>query len=156
MIKITGRGVRGLKRVLQIITRSDWAGGQKVLHALVYGLVKYHPDEFQVEVACGKENGMLIPELKKLGIRVHVIPDLVREISPIRDLKAFFQIKKLIKNNKYDLVHVHSSKAGFLGRMAAKFSGVPKIIYTVHGWWPIEQYKVISNAIVSVGNIQNR
>jgi len=130
-----------LKKVLQIITRSDWTGGQKVLYALVYGLMKYYPDKFEIEVACGKENGMLIPELEKLGVKVHVIPDLVREISPIKDLKAYFQIRKLIRRNQYDIVHVHSSKAGFLGRLAAKCSGVNKIIYTVHGWWPIEQYK---------------
>lgn len=130
-----------MKKVLQIITRSDWAGGQKVLYALVYGLMKYYPDKFEIEVACGKENGMLIPELEKLGVKVHVIPDLVREISPIKDLKAYFQIRKLIRRNQYDIVHVHSSKAGFLGRLAAKCSGVNKIIYTVHGWWPIEQYK---------------
>ncbi|WP_338152138.1 glycosyltransferase [Fervidobacterium thailandense] len=128
------------KRMLQMITRSDWAGGQKVLYSLVYGLLKYYPDEFEIEVACGKENGMLIPELEKLGIKVYVIPDLVREISPLRDLKAFIRIFKLIKRGKYDIVHLHSSKAGFLGRIAARLAGVPKIVYTIHGWWPIEQY----------------
>uniref|UniRef100_A0A7C4VWM4 Glycosyltransferase family 1 protein n=1 Tax=Fervidobacterium pennivorans TaxID=93466 RepID=A0A7C4VWM4_FERPE len=133
--------------MLQLITRSDWAGGQKVLYALVYGLLKYYPEEFEIEVACGKENGMLIPELEKLGVKVHIIPNLVREISPLKDLKAFFEIKKLIKNGNYDIVHVHSSKAGLLGRIAARLSGVPKVIYTVHGWWPIEQYKGIKRKI---------
>ena len=135
------------KRMLQLITRSDWAGGQKVLYTLVYGLLKYYPDEFEIEVACGKENGMLIPELEKLGVKVHIIPNLVREISPLKDLKAFFEIKKLIKNGKYDIVHVHSSKAGLLGRIAARLSKVPRIIYTVHGWWPIEQYNGIKRKI---------
>lgn len=128
------------RKILQLITRSDWAGGQKVLHALVYGIKKYHSEQFEVEVACGKENGMLIPELEKIGVRAHIIKDLVREISPIRDIKAFFQIKKLIKQGRYDAVHVHSSKAAFLGRIAARLCGVKNIVYTVHGWWPIEQY----------------
>ncbi|MDK2886840.1 MAG: hypothetical protein PWP54_1413 [Thermosipho sp. (in: thermotogales)] len=135
------------KKVLQIITRSDWAGGQKVLYSLVYGLLKHYPNEFEIEVACGKENGMLIPELEKLGDTVHTIPDLVREIAPVKDVKAFFQIFKLIKQGKYDIVHVHSSKAGFLGRIAARLSKVNKIIYTVHGWWPIEQYNGVKRKI---------
>ena len=129
-----------MKRVLQLITRSDWAGGQKVLYSIVYGLKKYYPDEFEVEVACGSENGMLISELEKIGVKVHVIENLVREISPLKDIKAFFEIRKLIKSGNYDVVHLHSSKAGFLGRIAAKTLKVPLVVYTVHGWGPIEQY----------------
>lgn len=129
------------QRILQLITRSDWAGGQKVLYTLVYGIKKYYSEQFDIEVACGKENGMLIPELEKIGVKVHIIKDLVREISPIKDMKAFFQIRRLIKQGKYDVVHLHSSKAGFLGRIAAKLCGVKNIVYTVHGWWPIEQYQ---------------
>jgi len=128
------------KRLLQVITRSDWAGGQKVLYALVYGLKQYYPEEFDIEVACGKYDGTLISELQKLGIKVHIVEDLVRKISPVKDIKAFFQLRKIIKQGKYDIVHLHSSKSGFLGRIAAKLSGVPTVVYTVHGWWPIEQY----------------
>jgi len=129
------------KRILQIITRSDWAGGQKVLYSLVYGLKQYYPEEFEVEVACGKYDGKLIPELEKIGIKVHIVENLVREISPLKDIKAYFEIKKLIKSGNYDVVHLHSSKAGLLGRIAAKKLKVPTVVYTVHGWWPIEQYK---------------
>ncbi|ABR30924.1 glycosyl transferase family 1 [Thermosipho melanesiensis] len=129
------------KRILQIITRSDWAGGQKVLYSLVYGIKKYYNKDFEVEVACGSENGMLLPELEKIGIKYYIVKDLVREISPIKDLKAYFQIKKIIEKGNYDVVHVHSSKAGCLGRLAAKKLGVKNVIYTIHGWWPIEQYE---------------
>ena len=127
-------------RCLQIITRSDWAGAQKVVYALVKGLSNNYKNEIEIEVACGRENGMLIKELKDIGIKVHVVPNLVREISPLRDLKAYFELKEIIKEGNFDVVHVHSSKAGVLGRIAAKKCGVKKIIYTVHGWWPIEQY----------------
>jgi len=127
-------------RCLHIITRSDWAGGQKVLYSLVRGLKEYYNDEIDVEVACGKENGMLIPELESIEIKVHIVPDLVRELSPVKDLRAYCQLKRIINQGHFDIVHVHSSKAGILGRVAAKRSGVKNIIYTVHGWWPIEQY----------------
>lgn len=136
-----------MKKVLQIITRSDWAGGQKVLYSIVYGLKTYYPDQFDVQVACGPENGMLIPELEKIGIKIHVVQNLVREINPIKDIKAYFELVKLIRQLKPDIVHLHSSKAGFLGRLAAWKCRVPKIIYTVHGWWPIEQYEGIKRKI---------
>ena len=87
------------KRVLQIITRSDWAGGQKVLYSLVYGMKQFHPNEFDVEVACGPHNGMLIPELEKLDVKVHVVKDLVREINP---LKAVDSLQ--CSNNKYHTI----------------------------------------------------
>ncbi|ABV33738.1 glycosyltransferase [Pseudothermotoga lettingae] len=134
-------------RVLQLVTRSDWAGAQKVLYTLVYGLLKYYPGKFEIEVACGQENGMLITELKKLGIEVHIIPDLVREISPIKDLKSYLQLKRLLREKKYDVVHSHSSKVRLLGGIAAMRSNVKSLIYTVHGWWHIEQYKGIKRRI---------
>lgn len=139
---------RGKIKILQLITRSDWTGAQKVLYSIVYGLKKYYPDQFEVEVACGPENGQLVEELKKINVKVHVIPDLVREISPVKDLRAYFQIKRLIKDGKYDVVHCHSSKAGFLGRIAAKRAGVKNVIYTVHGWWGIEQYRGLKRKLL--------
>jgi len=129
----------GKRRILQIITRSDWTGAQKVLYALVYGLKRYYPEEFEIEVACGKYDGRLIPELEKIGVKVYVLENLVREISPLKDIRAFLEIKKLIKNGRYDVVHLHSSKAGFLGRIAAKTLKVPTVVYTVHGWWYIDR-----------------
>lgn len=128
------------KRVLQVITLSDWAGGQKVLYALVYGLKQNYFEEFDIEVACGPKNGRLIPELEKIGVKIHIVKDLVRDISPLRDAKAFFQLKHIIAKGKFDIVHLHSSKAGFLGRIAAKMAKVPFVLYTVHGWWGIEQF----------------
>lgn len=136
------------KRVLHIITRSDWTGVQKILYNIVYGLKNNYSDQFEVEVAAGKENGMLFEELEKIGVKYYVLENLVREISPIKDLKAYFEIKKLIKKGNYDIVHIHSSKAGILGRIAAKKCGVKKVIYTYHGFWGIEQYNGLKKKLL--------
>ena len=136
------------KRILHIITRSDWAGGQKVLYTIVYGLKKNFSDQFEVEVAAGKENGMLFEELDKISVKYHVVENLAREINPVKDLKAYFEIKRLIKQGNYDIVHAHSSKAGFLARIAAKKCGVKKVIYTYHGFWGIEQYRGIKKSLL--------
>lgn len=127
-------------RCLQVLTRSDWAGAQKVVYNLIYGIKEKYSDIIEVEVACGKENGLLIGELKKLGVVVHIVPDLVREISLIKDLKAFFELLKIIKEGKYDVVHLHMSKVRVLGGLATKLAGIKRVYATVHGWWHIEQY----------------
>ncbi|WP_305373319.1 glycosyltransferase family 4 protein [Photobacterium leiognathi] len=59
---------------------------------------------------------------------------LIRKISPINDLKAFWILYKLFKLHNFDIVHTHSSKTGVLGRLAAKLAGVPLIVHTVHGF----------------------
>jgi len=128
------------RRCLEIVTRSDWAGAQKVVYTIARGIKENYADKMDIEVACGNGTGVLISELEKIGVRVHVVPDLVRELSPIKDLKTYFQIKKIIEEGQFDIVHLHNSKVRILGGMAAKKLKVKNIVYTVHGWWHIEQY----------------
>ncbi len=108
---------------------------------MVYGLRKYFPREFEVEVAAGVGDGRLERKIRDLGIRYHHVPHLVREVKPFYDILALFELVRLMKENKYDVVHLHSSKAAALGRIAAKLAGVKKVVYTIHGFWGIEQYK---------------
>lgn len=61
------------------------------------------------------------------------IPSLVREISPLKDLRAYRALRKLFRREHFDVVHTHSSKAGILGRLAARRAGVPLVVHTVHG-----------------------
>ncbi|MGV2989254.1 glycosyltransferase family 4 protein [Vibrio sp. E150_011] len=89
--------------------------------------------EFESYIIC-KEAGALTEEAKKLGVNSLYVPSLVREINPLKDVKAFFELFKLFRKHKFDIVHTHSSKTGILGRVAAKLAGVPLIIHTVHGF----------------------
>jgi glycosyltransferase involved in cell wall biosynthesis len=57
----------------------------------------------------------------------------VRELSPWKDLKAYFRLKRYFKENRFDVVHTHSSKAGIIGRYAARAAHVPVVVHTVHG-----------------------
>ncbi len=132
-----------MKKVLQLVTRSDWAGAQKVLYTIAYGL----KDKFDIEVAYGQGDGRLVKKLDELGVKHHFIKHLKREVSFFDDIKALHEIYSLIRKRKYDVVHLHSSKAGFLGRIAAKLAGVNKIIYTIHGFWGIEQYSELKKKI---------
>ena len=89
--------------------------------ALVYGPIE------------GPE-GTMLPEVRAHGgIEAIETPDLVREISPRRDLRCRKELRRLIRDWRPDVVHTHSSKAGILGRAAAWDVGVPAVIHTIHG-----------------------
>jgi len=128
-------------KVLQIITKADWAGAQRV----VYEICKLAKEntKIEMEVAVG-EKGILEEKLRnELGITVHTLKNLVHPIKPFVDLKGYKELKKLFKQNNYHVVHCHSTKAGILGRLSASKMKTDKIIYTVHGYWPIFQYEGI-------------
>lgn len=63
----------------------------------------------------------------------HVIVPMTRKITPLQDLKCLFQLIKIFKKEKPDIVHTHTPKAGLLGMLAAKFCGVKVRIHTVAG-----------------------
>lgn len=69
----------------------------------------------------------------KNGVKVKALPSMVRSIRPIKDFKALLSLVWLIFKEKPDIVHTHSSKAGLLGRVAAKICFIPNIIHTPHG-----------------------
>jgi len=72
--------------------------------------------------------------LKQDGYIVNTV-DIGRKIRPIANLKAIFALCKLIRREKFDIVHVHSPLAAMLGRIAAKMARAPVIIYTAHGFY---------------------
>lgn len=119
-------------KVLQVITLSELGGAQKVVYHIAAGL---EPQQFDITVACAP-SGELVKWLRNLphGVQVVEIFELKRNISLLYDLKAFLKLYSLMKKDTFDIVHCHSSKAGVLGRLAARLAGVRKIFFTVHGW----------------------
>lgn len=115
-------------RILYIITQGILGGAQTHIRHLARHLT----NDFDIHVAMGVK-GPLWDDLREDGIFVHHIPDLVREISFTQDAAAYQQTKILIKEIQPDLVSTHSSKAGIIGRLAARSCGVPSV-FTAHGW----------------------
>jgi len=121
-------------RVLHIITRLILGGAQENTIFTVWGLNK--SDCYEVELATGLPigpEGSLIKEAEKRGIKLKIIHYMRREINFFRDILAFIELYLLIRKGKYTIVHTHSSKAGILGRLAAKIAGVKIVIHSVHG-----------------------
>jgi len=115
-------------RILYVITRSV-AGGAPI-H--VIELMRSFGRTAQVAVAVGDE-GYMAEEARKSGFDVFIVPDLVRSLLPHRDMRAVHKLSTIIRRWQPDLVHAHTFKAGFLGRIAGRLCGVPSV-YTVHGW----------------------
>jgi glycosyltransferase involved in cell wall biosynthesis len=120
--------------VLHIITRLIVGGAQE---NTIYTAAMLDPARFQVEILSGPQTGSegsLIEEGRSKGVKITILPSLVRQVNPWMDLKALWQMVGYLRKNRYSIVHTHSSKAGILGRISAKLAGIPVIIHTVHGW----------------------
>ena len=116
-------------RMLHIITRMIRGGADENTLATVKGLDKRR---YHVDLVVGEGSELdLLDGLE--GVSVHVMPALVRDPNPLKDLKALFQLARLIRHHRYQVVHTHTAKGGFLGRIASAMAGTPIIIHTVHG-----------------------
>ncbi|MFA6322578.1 MAG: glycosyltransferase family 4 protein [Candidatus Buchananbacteria bacterium] len=116
-------------KILYIITQSEFGGAGRYVFDLATALAK----EFEVVVAAGGQEE-LFDLLESAGIKTFRLKHLVREIDPINDLAAVWEIKKLIKTLRPDVVHLNSSKAGVVGALGAKLAGIKKVVYTAHGF----------------------
>lgn len=123
-------------RVLLLVTLSDWGGAQACVYALARGL----RDRYDVVVGCAP-GGPLVARLRADGIAVVELPTLRRTPAPLDDLRTLWRLVRWMRAARFAVVHCHSTKAGLLGRLAARLAGVPAAIFTAHGWpfvsgWP--------------------
>lgn len=91
---------------------------------------KIDKTQFELEIIA-PENSECRQLCDEYSVKYTVI-DLKRGLNPYKDFSGLLRLYRFMKKNKPDLVHLHSAKAGFLGRIAARFSGV-KSVYTPHG-----------------------
>jgi glycosyltransferase involved in cell wall biosynthesis len=115
-------------RVLYLVTRADMGGAQ--IHIL--DLLRGFRRAVDPVVAVGEE-GFFLDAVRKLGIPAFVLPNLVHPITPLKDSRAILDTARLIRKVKAAIVHAHTSKAGIVGRLAARVAGVPAV-FTAHTW----------------------
>jgi glycosyltransferase involved in cell wall biosynthesis len=120
-------------RVAHVITRLCKGGAQEnTFHTVRLA----NRARFDVDLISGPTEGCegsIEDAVAAAGIGVLRVPALVREAAPIKDLAALRHLTRLFRARNYDIVHTHTSKAGFVGRIAARRAGVPVVIHTAHG-----------------------
>lgn len=132
---------RGPHTVIHVITRLDWGGSaqntlltavghdrSRFLTLVVAGAIGQWDDQGGLE-ASEAQGGIL----RQAGVRWEVLPSLTRELSPVKDVLAFWALVRLFRRERPVIVHTHTSKAGALGRLAARMAGVPVVVHTPHG-----------------------
>ena len=115
-------------RVLVLITRSEPGGAQVHVRDLVLAL----RENVEFHVGIGDDK-FLAHALRAAGVPVSVVPSLQRSVSPVHDLRAVGDLRRLIREVQPNVVHTHSTKAGLLGRLAARLERV-SVIHTAHAW----------------------
>ncbi|HYD97130.1 MAG TPA: glycosyltransferase [Noviherbaspirillum sp.] len=125
--KGSAAGSTARMKLVLAITKAEFGGAQEYLRILMSSM-----PEYDIELISG-DTGYLTEVAAKMGIRYHICRSLVHPIRPSQDIKAIFQIYRLLRRIKPDLVHANSSKAGIVARTAALLAGIPSV-FTAHGW----------------------
>jgi glycosyltransferase involved in cell wall biosynthesis len=126
-------GTNKKTKVAQVITRLDWGGPPDIIRLICDSL---DVNTFDVRLITGNS---LHPSLetrnflKRFSDRVITITELKRDINPLSDFVALLKLYRIFRKAHFDIVHTHTAKAGVLGRLAARFAGVPRIVHTSHG-----------------------
>lgn len=117
-------------KIVHIITKATWGGAQVYVYDLLEE-AKRRGLETKLIYGVPGELSERLTSMDISGIRT---PSLERNIHILGDLKTLFTLYKTLKKEHPNVVHIHSSKAGFVGGLAARLARIPKIIFTAHGW----------------------
>ena len=116
-------------KIIHIVGDSKWGGGGPILLALGE-MVKAHG--WHVDILTTDQ--ITQETVRRHGFGVIDLDVIWRPIRPLRDLRGLYRLYRYLKSSDHDIVHTHTSKAGFVGRIAARMAGVPVVLHTVHGF----------------------
>lgn len=116
------------RRILHVVGDSDFGGAAALITRLAVAAGR---DGWQVDVLA--TNPAFAAHLARHGVRVVHLDAVRRAIGP-RDVSGFARLVRFLARERYDVVHTHTSKAGFVGRAAARAAAVPVTVHTAHGF----------------------
>jgi glycosyltransferase involved in cell wall biosynthesis len=118
------------KKLFICITKSNWGGAQRYVFDIATNTPR---DQFDTTVLLGG-NGDLKTKLEDASVKTILLKNSQRDIDTKKEFGLLFELIDIFKKEKPDIVHLNSSKMGFIGALAGRISGVKKIIFTAHGW----------------------
>ena len=117
--------------VLHVITRLELGGAQR---NTLYTVGHLDPAQFRPALAWGPGDRLDAEIRARTGVELRPVRQLVRRVRPVTDLRAVAALRRVIRELRPSIVHTHSSKAGIVGRLAARLERVPVVIHSVHGF----------------------
>jgi glycosyltransferase involved in cell wall biosynthesis len=137
---------QGKKKIFICITKSNWGGAQKYVFDIATQLPHISYDTC---VLLGG-NGELKDKLEEKNIKTISLKNSQRDMGIKREFGLFFELYKIFKKESPDIIHLNSSKMGFVGALTGRICGVKKIIFTAHGWSFNEDRNLISKFIFKI------
>lgn len=128
-----------------VVTRLEGGAGVLALR----GAAALDPDEHEITVITGSGD-RLLAEAARAGLDTVVEPALRAPIAPGHDLLALHRLTGLFRRRGFDVVHTHCAKAGAVGRLAARRTGVGRIVHTYHGF-PFHEFQSTARHRAYVG-----
>ncbi len=119
-------------RVLHVITRLTLGGSAENTVASVVGLNRGDYD-CALAVSFRESEAAVLADARRRGVRLLDVPALGRELALLSDLLALRQVLRIIEDERPTILHTHTSKAGFIGRLAARLARVPAVVHQPHG-----------------------
>ena len=120
-------------RIVHVITRLIVGGAQENTLLSCRGLAERGHDVCLLTGPQTGPEGEMFGAARAYGLNMEVLQHLRREVSPVHDPLALVELVSVFRRLRPQVVHTHSSKAGILGRLAAKLAGVRIVVHTIHG-----------------------
>ena len=134
------------QKIIFCITKSNWGGAQRYVYDLATNLPS---DKYEVAVVLGG-NGKMKEKLETAGVRTISVSSLKRDIGIVKDISSFFELIKIFRKEKPDIIHLNSSKMGGIGGLAGRATRVKKIIFTAHGWAYNEERNFLQKLFIAI------
>ncbi len=119
-------------KIINVITRLNIGGASPPVISVAAGLQRMGHDSLLVVGTPGATEGSMNADAERAGARLLEIPELRRDPDPLDDARALAALVRLFRRERPDVVGTHMSKAGALGRVAAKLAGVKVVVHTYH------------------------
>lgn len=143
------------KKVLYGITKSNWGGAQAYVYEMAVGA--RNAGALVTVMAGGADgkggpSGRLFEALDESNIPTIRLSAITRDIGVISEIKAFFELIRILNRERPDVLHLNSSKMGVLASVAGRITGIRHIIFTAHGWPHRESRSFIWKLVARIGS----